>query len=497
MEEWARDPTRKPGYEKEIFSPRSAGPRQIYDTCAYCHGNKTNYFVGFRPGDRYEDYALPFFISEPLPEFDFQGEFWPDGRPNRFNRPQALTLSGCFQAGAVTCTNCHVAHGSTYPFSLRLDVQHGRTGDLLCTQCHIAGDRQPARVDRHTASNETVVPVDPRGYPGNRIRSVLSRPPDSPTSDAPWTDADLERHTFHQAASSGSRCIGCHMSDVNWRLLIRRRDHTFQPPVPEMTASYGVPNACTTCHDERTPEWAARQMDAWWSDAPRRRATVAVADAMYRAGSKDRAAIPELARIGVDRSRGALVRASAVDYIRQLVAGAEANSAVSIQSQTSFASTRSASAKSSASEIVMPPEVVNAVIGAAADPEPMVRAAAVRALGAIGRRDNTLAAVLARLVDPARVVRKHAAEVLLLFGVAELPGRAGEVLAQAQDEFVLGMRMFPDTARTHALAGWMLAERGRVDEAQRAIDTALSMEPRLVRPWVVKGVRAARSGRFG
>jgi Flp pilus assembly protein TadD len=127
----------------------------------------------------------------------------------------------------------------------------------------------------------------------------------------------------------------------------------------------------------------------------------------------------------------------------------------------------------------------------------MVRAAAVRALGAIGRRDNTLAAVLARLVDPARVVRKHAAEVLLLFGVAELPGRAGEVLAQAQDEFVLGMRMFPDTARTHALAGWMLAERGRVDEAQRAIDTALSMEPRLVRPWVVKGVMAARSGRFG
>ena len=48
------------------------------------------------------------------------------------------------------------------------------------------------------------------------------------------------------------------MSDVNWRLLIRRRDHTFQPPVPEMTAAFGVPNACTTCHDDRSPEWAAR-----------------------------------------------------------------------------------------------------------------------------------------------------------------------------------------------------------------------------------------------
>ena len=41
-------------------------------------------FTGFRGGDRYEDFALPFFISEPIPATDFQGEFWPDGRPNRF-----------------------------------------------------------------------------------------------------------------------------------------------------------------------------------------------------------------------------------------------------------------------------------------------------------------------------------------------------------------------------------------------------------------------------
>ena len=60
------------------------------------------------------------------------------------------------------------------------------------------------------------------------------------------------------------------MSDVNWRLLMRRRDHTFQPPDPEMTARFGVPNACTTCHDDKTPEWAATQMDAWWGDGARR-----------------------------------------------------------------------------------------------------------------------------------------------------------------------------------------------------------------------------------
>ena len=54
---------------------------------------------------------MPFLVSEPIPENDLQGEFWPDGRPSRFNRPQALTLSGCFKAGAISCSNCHVAHG--------------------------------------------------------------------------------------------------------------------------------------------------------------------------------------------------------------------------------------------------------------------------------------------------------------------------------------------------------------------------------------------------
>ena len=95
---------------KQIFSPNRATPRQTFDMCGYCHGNKNNAFFGFKPGDRYDDFALPFLISDPIPPNDPQGDFWPDGRPSRFNRPQALTLTGCFQkdrrrARAVTaCT---------------------------------------------------------------------------------------------------------------------------------------------------------------------------------------------------------------------------------------------------------------------------------------------------------------------------------------------------------------------------------------------------------
>ncbi len=148
----------------KIFSPRSADKRQIFNTCAYCHGNKTNDFVGMKPGDRYEDYALPFLVSEPIPPEDPQGDFWPDGRPTRFNRPQALMQSGCFLKGQATCTSCHSIHASKYPHSLKVPASQT---DQLCTQCH-----------------------------------------------QQFTGAALVAHTRHAAASPGSRCVDCHMSEV-------------------------------------------------------------------------------------------------------------------------------------------------------------------------------------------------------------------------------------------------------------------------------------------
>ena len=127
------------------------------------------------------------------------------------------------------------------------DGERTRESDTLCTQCHGVkgagggqGERQEGQDGQGTSkARETVRAI------GRRTR--ITRP-----------------------SRQGSRCIECHMSDVNWRLFTRRRDHTFQPPVPELTARYGVPNACTTCHEDKSPEWAAKTMDAWYGE---RRAT--------------------------------------------------------------------------------------------------------------------------------------------------------------------------------------------------------------------------------
>lgn len=453
MEEWRKHGKPSANAPVGIFAPRSAAPRQTFDMCAYCHGNKNNLFLGFLPGERMEQFALPFLVSQPMPSDDPQGDFWPDGRPSRFNRPQALTLSGCFMKGNATCTNCHVAHGSRQEHSLKVPIAES---DRLCTQCH-----QPLAA----AEN-------------------------------------IERHTHHAAKSQGSRCIECHMSNVNWRLLIRRRDHSFAPPVPEMTARYGVPNACTTCHEDRTPEWAAATLDTWYGDNARRARALVVAETFYLAGAADPAALPRLASLAVDRSRGMLVRASAAEYMGQVYLTAS-NSAGELTraapSQTSVEGTtveKPAALNTSAPTPALTTRLVNTLVGALNDPEPTVRAVAVRSLGAIRDR-RAIMPIVSRLRDEARVVRVSAAEALLWMGVSMLPGTAGELLAQAQDEYGESLAVFPEIASNHASRGWLESERGRQSDAARALDVALDLEPKYARAHVYRGIVYARTGQLG
>ncbi len=493
METWEKDPKSIPTYSSRAdnrqlgellhtFSPRTADQRRTFDTCGYCHGNKRNVFTDFDAGERYADHALPFLVSEPLPEFDAQGEFWPDGRPNRFNRTQALTLSGCFRAGAVTCTSCHLAHGPTnHGASLKVDISSGRTGDQLCTQCH----QGPADAAAPAAAQSP-------------LARITSRAPDTAESRQPWSDDELTRHSFHKPDSAGSRCINCHMSDVNWRLLMRRRDHTFQSPVPETTAAFGVPNACTTCHDEKTPEWAATQMDAWWGDGARRTRSTGVAKTLYAAGTGDGSVLPQLAALAVDRAQGAMLRASAAEYIGRLAgAGGVALESPSVESQTSTARSRAAQRPAAPAAAVVTPAIEGALLGAASDPEPMVRAQAVRTLGLLGRRtDRAIAVLMARVIDDTRVVRAYAAQALLSLDVPSAPGRAGEALARAQEDLIASLRSFPELAPQQSQLAWLLAERGNDVEAERAAAAAIAIDASLARPWVVRGVVAARAGRF-
>jgi hypothetical protein len=480
-----------PDHQKTL-TMKKVPPRQIFDTCAYCHGNKNNVFFGFKAGDVYEDYATPFLISQPIPDNDPQGEFWPDGRPSRFNRPQALTLTGCFRSGQATCTSCHRIHDNQNDHSLKVAIYapgggHSRESDTLCTQCHVT--EAPA-----APASEAEQP------PAEAAASIAAEHRPSPIPD-------LAAHTHHAPDSQGSRCINCHMSDVNWRLLTRRLDHTFQPPVPEMTARYGVPDACTTCHEGKSPEWASKTMDAWYANAERRRAVVAMADTIYRAGTGDTTVLPAIANLAVDRSHGSLIRASAAEFTGQLIAKV-LRARTATPSESPKSSNEASSSARAGGGTLAPQEktesggsgevstsVVNALIGAAADSEAVVRVMAVRALGLL--LEPRLAPILgAHLSDPARLVRVAAAESLMNMGIARLDGEPGIVLGRVQDEWAESLRTFNDEAGDHATLGWLEASRGRTSEGERELRLAARLDPSNARIQVYLGVLAARAGHF-
>ena len=100
-----------------------------------------------------------------------------------------------------------------------------------------------------------------------------------------------------------------------------RRDHSFPVPRPGLSVTLGTPNACIQCHDERDDSWAASVVASWSGDssAPHYAEVIAAG----RAG--DRAASGALAALVADISSPAIVRATALELMRQFGAvGVEA-----------------------------------------------------------------------------------------------------------------------------------------------------------------------------
>ena len=75
-----------------------------------------------------------------------------------------------------------------------------------------------------------------------------------------------EEHSRHPLGSEGSSCVACHMPRTVSGIKATMRDHSLAVPVPENTVDYGIPNACNLCHEERSPEWAADNIQAWFGN---------------------------------------------------------------------------------------------------------------------------------------------------------------------------------------------------------------------------------------
>jgi hypothetical protein len=79
------------------------------------------------------------------------------------------------------------------------------------------------------------------------------------------------RHSHHGGDRQDVTCVDCHMPRVVYGVLDVHRSHRIEVPDPARAAAFGRPDACTGCHADETPAWAAAAVRRWWGragDAP-------------------------------------------------------------------------------------------------------------------------------------------------------------------------------------------------------------------------------------
>jgi len=77
---------------------------------------------------------------------------------------------------------------------------------------------------------------------------------------------DTQSHSFHDPQGEAGQCINCHMTGKEYMGHDFRRDHSFRIPRPDQSLSTDIPNACNTCHQDKSAEWAARQVKEWYGE---------------------------------------------------------------------------------------------------------------------------------------------------------------------------------------------------------------------------------------
>jgi predicted CXXCH cytochrome family protein len=146
--------------------------------------------------------------------------FWPDATAHK-NRMQGndFVQSVMYHRG-LRCFDCHDVHSNANRSNLIV------ADNALCLGCH-------------TRSN-------PAGLKGT-----------------------VSEHTHHAANSTGSECTACHMPKVAQTLGDNYvSSHTFRFISPRLTQQFGIPNPCTSCHTDKSNEWALAQLKNWSTTSP-------------------------------------------------------------------------------------------------------------------------------------------------------------------------------------------------------------------------------------
>jgi predicted CXXCH cytochrome family protein len=370
-------------------------PARSTMVCGQCHSLRDAISLDFAAGADYYDYFLP-QLEYGLPQ-DHDPAWYLDGSTRRFsNDTLGLWMSRCFLEGGVTCVDCHTDPHDT---EIEKNAAIRPETSAICTRCHEA----------------------------------LAN--------------DVEAHTRHPAASAGSSCVECHMPQNVVSIKARIRDHGIGLPAPENTERHGIPNACNSCHQDRTPAWAAATLDSWFPGSrARRQKLLDRADIFSQAKAGNPEVVGRLVDLAANDSEPPLIRANAVGYLG------------------SFPSD---------------PRVQPALLRAFGSKEPLIRAIAMPQIGKLrpSRLESVTPFLVRALDDEAATVRMGGAFALMSLGVKSLEGEAGLKFDAAKKIYVERAATSPDHAPTQLALGKFHVLNRDLASAASAFTSSLKLDP--------------------
>ncbi|WP_374680808.1 tetratricopeptide repeat protein [Accumulibacter sp.] len=307
--------------------------------------------------------------------------YYPDGQQREEVYVWGSFLQSKMHQRGVTCMDCHEPHSQ----KLRAE------GNALCTRCHQA------------------------------------------------SEFDAPKHHRHQVGGEGAQCVTCHMPSQNYMVVHARPDHSLRIPRPDLSTALGSPNACTQCHADKQPAWAAAAMDGWygktWRDRPHYGST------LHAGATQGVRALPSLLELASSTAQPAIVRATALTLAQP------------------YAS----------------PATLPAARALLLDSDPLVRSAA---LGMLERADPLNRALSASplLLDPVRGVRIEAARILADVPDSQLPAGRQAAREAALQEYVAALEQEADWPAVNVNLGNLRLRQGRFDAAIAAFQRAIVLD---------------------
>jgi predicted CXXCH cytochrome family protein len=218
---------------------------------------------------------------------------------------------------------------------------------------------------------------------------------------------DTKDHHFHKPVhegkeSPGDDCIKCHMPETPYMGIDFRADHSIRIPRPDLSESYGIPNACNAagCHSDKSLQWTNEKMTEWYGKRNRKH----YASAIFNGRQGSSSALDEIIGLAKDQLSPAIVRATALDLL------------IAYPVSQSF-------------------EVLKQAL---IDPDPLIRQTAISTINQL-RFDKDARLIFPLLYDPVNAVRIQAALAVVSLQNLDLSSDQKTILNRGIEEYIDAM----------------------------------------------------------